>query len=221
MTKITNTTSKTQTPTTPTSATTTIIPTSTTSTTIATTSTTTTTTSTTTTTTPTTTTTTSTKAHDWCNLDNYEVAVQHRLDSSKDVIVVAEIEDNTYEKAKSVCEDICGRLFLPSTLKENESLRNRCDVIGYCGITDRGIGNVWLRMTYNETVGTWYDPDNKKDLTFLKFHRIDEIRDCSVTCCNRYCGDAKEHHAVMDHNGEWWSRAGNNEYSEYVFCELT
>ena len=59
-----------------------------------------------------TTTTTSTSKYDWCNLDNYDVAVQHRLNSSKDIIVVDEIDDfeidnhNTYENAKSVCKNI-------------------------------------------------------------------------------------------------------------------
>ena len=172
-----------------------------------------------TTSTASTSTTTSTTKH-WCNLDKYEVAVELRLNSSKYFIVVDEIDYNTYEKAKSVCEKICGRLYLPSTLKENDEVQSVLDRPDG-GIYPYNIEYVWLRMTYNETVGTWYDPDNKKDLTFLKFHPYDEFRDCSATCCNQYCGDAKEHHAVMDHNGEWWSRAGNNEYSEYVFCELT
>ena len=152
--------------------------------------------------------------YDWCNLDNYDVAVQQRLDSSKDIIVVAEIDDITYEKAKSVCENICGRLYLPSTLKENDEVESV--LVGHL----KSYGNVWLRMTYNETVRTWYDPDNKEDLTFLNFHPYDEIRDCTV---NRNCvtENTKEHHAVMYHNGEWWSRAGDNKYSDYVFCELT
>ena len=161
----------------------------------------------------------------WCNLDNYEIAVEQRLNSSKNFIVVDEIDDNTYEKAKSVCEDICGRLYSPSNLKENYEVQSVLDR-GYGTVHPYNIEYVWLRMTYNETVGTWYDPDNKEDLTFLKFHPSDEIRECTGTWYNsiwynQICGITKEHHAVMDHNGEWWSRAGNNEYSEYVFCELT
>ena len=142
--------------------------------------------------------------------------MQQRLNSSKDIIVVDGIDENTYETAKTICEDTCGRLYLPSTLKENyevQSVLNRLRVnIG------RYIGYVWLRMAYNETVGTWYDPDNKEDLTFLKFHPSDEIRDCTG---KSYCGNTKEHHAVLDHNGKWWSRAGSNKYSKYVICELT
>ena len=142
--------------------------------------TTTTTTSTTTTTTSTTLTTTSTSKYDWCNLDNYDIAVQQRLNSSKDIIVVDELfvaAGNTYEKAKSVCENICGRLYFPSTLKENDEVES---------FLNRWRGNryrwpdfekVWLRMTYNETVGTWYDPDNKEDLTFLNFNHFDETQD--------------------------------------------
>ena len=166
-------------------------------------------------------TTTSTTKLDWCNLDNYEISVEQRLNSSKDIIVVDEIDDNTYEKSKSVCENICGRLFLPSTLKENYEVQSVIDRRVNCYIDGHyKIGYIWLRMAYNETLGTWYDPDNKEDLTFLNFHPYDEIRDCTV---NRNCvtENTKEHHAVMYHDGEWWSRAGDNKYSDYVFCELT
>ena len=140
------------------------------------------TTTTTTTTTTTKTTTTTTSKHDWCYFrSNYAVTVQQRLNSSKDIIVVDEIVDSTYEKAKSVCENICGRLYFPSTLKEIdeiESVLNRCRVKGRCR---DDIGDIWLRMTYNETVGTWYDPDNKEDLTFLNFNDNDNIRDFAGT----------------------------------------
>ena len=136
-----------------------------------------------TTTTTTTTTPTVTSKHDWCNLmyTNYAVIVKQRLNSSKDIIVVDEIVDNTYEKAKSVCEHICGRLYFPSTLNEIdeiESVLNRCRVNRRCR---DDIGDIWLRLTYNETVGTWYDPDNKENLTFLNFNDNDEIRDFAGT----------------------------------------
>ena len=68
--------------------------------------------------------------------------MQQRLNSSKDIIVVDGIDENTYETAKTICEDTCGRLYLPSTLKENyevQSVLNRLRVnIG------RYIGYVWL-----------------------------------------------------------------------------
>ena len=69
-------------------------------------------------------------------------------------------------------------------------------------------------MTYNETVGTWYDPDNKEDLTFLNFHNSDVIRE--------YRG--MEHHAVMNYkdDGKWFSKAGiKSKYTSKVLCELT
>ena len=145
----------------------------------------------------TTTTTTSTSKHGWCNLDNYDVAVQQRLNSSKDIIVVDEIDDfeidnhNTYENAKSVCENICGRLYFPSTLKENDEVKS---VLNRRCIDDDG--RFWLRLAFNQTwanqvptrsynetkpsrtwydhmVGTWYDPDKKENLTFLNFHHSD------------------------------------------------
>ena len=68
-----------------------------------------------------------------------------------------EIFDNKYEKAKSVCENICDRLYFPSTLKKNdkvESVLNRYDD-GNVNRYGYDVGNVWLRITQNETVGTW------------------------------------------------------------------
>ena len=149
-------------------------------------------------------------------MEYYDVAEHQRLNSSKDIIVVDEIDDHTYETAKSVCENICGRLYFPSTLKDNFEVYSILDRVN----GRYKSGYIWLRMTYNETVETWYDPDNKEDLTFLKFHPNDKIYDCTGKW---YCeeGGAKEHHAVMDNNGKWWSREGDKKYSEYVFCELT
>ena len=157
--------------------------------------------------------------HSWCDLNKYEVAVQQRLNSSKDVIVLAEMYDDkthkTYKRAKGVCENICGRLYLPSTLKENDEVESVLDVLGLHG-------NVWLRMTYNDTVGTWYDPDNQEDLTFLNFDYSDTILDCTDNFkCGFHGEGTKEHHAVIDNDGKWWSRSGNNKYSEYVLCEQT
>ena len=149
-------------------------------------------------------------------MDNYEIAVQQRLNSSKDIIVVDEIDDNTYKKAKAVCENICGRLCLPSTLKENDELESV--LVGHLKNYGYWTNDVWLRMTYNETAGTWYDPDNKKDLTFLNFDQFDQFQDWTK---NLNCESTKEHHAVMAYDGEWWSRDGVNIYSSYVLCELT
>ena len=132
-----------------------------------------------------------------------------------------EIDKHTYEQAKSVCENICGRLYLPLTLKENDEvvsvLKGCC--VNLCGCRVNrcsfDVEDIWLRMTYNETDGTWYDPDNKEDLTFLNFHRGDRIRECSRNM---------EHHAVMNYkdDGKWFSKVGiKSKYTSYVLCELT
>ena len=67
-------------------------------------------------------------------------------------------------------------------------------------------------MTYNETAETWYDPDNKENLTFLNFDQSDKILDLTFT---------KQHYAVMDYDGQWRSRGAIFHYSPYVLCELT
>ena len=129
---------------------------------------------------------------------------------------------NTYENAKSVCENICGRLYFPSTLKENDEVNS---VLNRECLNRRTCRNrsVWLRLTYDETISSstwynhmvgWYDPDNKEDLTFLNFDHFDRIREYAGTM---------EHHVIMDteEDGKWWSRAGIQKHSPCVVCEPT
>ena len=73
-------------------------------------------------------------------------------------------------------------------------------------------------MTYNETAETWYDSDNKEDLTFLNFDHSDESL---YLIRNYYTYYTKGDHAVMNYDGEWRSRGRFFHYSPYVLCELT
>ena len=168
-----------------------------------------------TTTTRTTTTTSTTAKLEWCNLDGHEVIVQKRLRTSKEIIVVDDIEDQTYQKAKSVCENICGNLYFPSTMNETDEVESVLEL-------PRN-GYVWLRITYNETTGKWYDPEYKETLTFVNFDSFDKIRDCGNNDKRIHnCGTTKEHHALTDYGGEWWSRSQTSKTtSENVLCELT
>ena len=163
-----------------------------------------TTTTTTTTTTPTTTTTTLTTTQvklEWCNLDNYHVQGQERLNSSKNIIVLGEINDKTYDKAQMVCKDICGDLYFPSSQKENDEVESVLD--GRRGYS-HDIGWVWLRIHYDQSDGKWKDPDNKENLTFTNFE-------------DRWVWEDKhEDHAVMSSWGKWLVRKESCDFNNYA-----
>ena len=65
---------------------------------------------------------------DWCNLTQYSSVVTKRLEStSKNILVLDTESAPSFNDAKRACESLCGRLYFPSTLKENEELEDFLD----------------------------------------------------------------------------------------------
>ena len=160
-----------------------------------------------TTTTPTTTTTVTTQVKlDWCNLTDYKVEFQHRLNSSKQIIVLDEIDDKTFDDAKRVCDTICGDLYFPSSQKENDDLQS---FLKDRPNGSRNINWLWLRIIYDETAEEWKDIDNKENLTFTNF-------------LSYYSKNSDENHAVMTRSGGWvYESKTYDTHSPYVLCELS
>ena len=158
-----------------------------------------------------------------------------RLNSSKNIVIIDEIEDRSYDNAINTCKRICGNLYFPSTLAEN----NEVDKIsGYEKYDGNPKNHIWIRIFYNSTDKKWYDADNKGDgitviigfshsfnnstpyykenLTFLNFHPGD------------YTDPRVDHHAAMEPSGLWWSDTfyPGKQFVSYftahnVICELT
>ena len=162
----------------------------------------------TTSTTPTTSTTTTTTLItqvklDWCNLDDYKIVFKQRLNFlSKQIIVLDEIHNKTFDDAKRVCKNICGRLYLPLSQKENYEIESALrDKDGWCWID-----YLWLRIIYDEATGEWKDLDNDENLSFTKFRP----------------SQTNQNHAVLTCFGEWiYESKTYDTKSSYVLCELT
>ena len=141
----------------------------------------------------------------WCNLDKYNVVIQTRLRPTKNIIVVDDIDDKTYDKAKTVCENICGNLYFPSFKWETVKLGV---ILDKCH--NRSVGRVWIRIFYNKTAEIWQDIDNKENLTFTNFHPSDLKR------------NGTEPHATIGSTYEWWSHTSTHvPLFPYVLCEHT
>ena len=56
---------------------------------------------------------------EWCNLDMFNVIIKTVLSTSKKIVLLKPSEGKSFYHAKSICESICGNLYFPSTLMEN------------------------------------------------------------------------------------------------------
>ena len=165
-----------------------------------------------------TTTSTTTMQLEWCNLNQFPEITIKRLRTSKTIAIIDLrknlLHDLLYNEAKNVCENICGNLYFPSTLPENNEVKaifddDDCNV----GPTTCFRGS-WIRLGYNETEKRWKDPDQRENLIFVNLHPVDQILDRT--------DPIKEHHAIMDSDGKWWSKSESCHYlSSHLACELT
>ena len=132
------------------------------------------------------------------------MVVNERLTTSKDIILVREEDDLVYDDAKSICEHICGNIYFPSSLEENDETETALDD-GY--VSTFFSDPVWIRIVYDKTVGNWTDPDNIEKLTFDNFGYGEDAT---------YRG-----HVIMRGYGRWDTKFGTHSLSEYALCELS
>ena len=99
-------------------------------------------------------------------------------------------------QAYNTCKSICGSLYFPSFLIENnEVLALIKNHIGYTGI--------WLRISNEE--GHWKDPDDKESMIFTNW--------------DPYNQPGKEHWGTMWFDGYWYDASDTETLSHFV-CEL-
>ena len=99
---------------------------------------------------------------EWCNLEMFNVIIKTVLSTSKKIVLLKPSEKKSFYHAKSMCESICGNLYFPSTLVENNVVRFIA--------RENGAQDIWLRLSDHEEEGIWKDPDNKETLTFTDWH---------------------------------------------------
>lgn len=96
---------------------------------------------------------------EWCNLDSHNVIEKTVLSTKKKIILLKSWK--TWSDAKILCESICGAMYFPSTLIENNEV--------YTIMKKNNFGWIWIRISDEEKEGSWKDPDGKEVLTFTNW----------------------------------------------------
>ena len=139
----------------------------------------------------------------WCNLGSLNVITESLLSTNKNIILLKPNDGKkTFKEAKKICQRICGAMYFPSTLSEN----NEVLAILQKNVPDKLI---WIRISDEEQEGTWKDPDNKEVLTFTNWY--------SDQPDNR---DGSQSWGYMRTDGKWGDNGDDGNYS-YIVCELT
>ena len=85
---------------------------------------------------------------EWCNLESQNVLVEKLLSTNKNIIVIKPNDGKTWKEnrktwtqAYSICKSICGNLYFPSSLTENNEVHT-FTTTNY----GRNFGVIWLRI---------------------------------------------------------------------------
>ena len=133
----------------------------------------------------------------WCNLESHNVIFETNLVTAKKVTLLKPAVKKNFRQAKKICDSICGDLYFPSTLEEN----NEVAAI----IKERDIYDLLLRISDIEQEWVWKDTDHKEVLHFTNWAGTQP--------------NSGEHYAAMARNGKWWDKKEKHLVS-YILCQL-
>ena len=133
----------------------------------------------------------------------FNVIIKTVLSTLKEIVLLKLSEKKSFYHVKSIYESICGNLYFPSTLMENNVVRY---IAKENGAPDN---DVWLRLSDHEEEGVWKDPDNKETLTFTNF------ADPQPNNSN-----GNEHFGIFWYDGKW-NDENESHGVQYILCELT
>ena len=139
----------------------------------------------------------------WCNLPGVigEIITKTVLSTSKNIIMLKQGDRKTFHKAESLCKSICGSIYFPSSLAENNEVID----IARKG----GSGDIWIRLTDEEAEGIWKDPENRDYLTFNNWEEGQP---------NNY--DNEQHHAAFTGDLGKWNDSPAASAMIHVICEI-
>ena len=136
--------------------------------------------------------------YEWCNLDSHNVIFQTNLmTTAKKVTLLKPNVKKNFRQSKKICDSICGDLYFPSTLEENNEVATL--------MRERDIYDLLLRISDIEQEWEWKDPDHKEVLHFTNWAQTQP--------------NSGEHYAVMSRNGRWWDKNVKHLVS-HILCQL-
>ena len=148
---------------------------------------------------------------DWCYLDKFYLEAKLKKytyfftkvpSTSKNIIVIESSTGKKYSETLFLCTTICGRMFLPTSKKENDDVYS---ILGRIGVSSK---SAWLRISDEGKEGSWRDVENNTLVNFT----------------NWYSGqpngkrDSNEDYAKLDTDGKWWDTTPTT--SSTIVCEL-
>ena len=110
--------------------------------------------------------------------------------------------DKTFHEAESLCKNICGIIYFPSSLAENNKV---FDIAGKGGSQDQ---DIWLRLTDEGAEGIWKDPENRDYLSFMNWQK------------EQPNNSGGQHHACFIGSSGQWNDAADSNKKRHVICEL-
>ena len=139
----------------------------------------------------------------WCNLGSKNVITESLLSTNKNIILLKPNDGKkTFKEAKKICQRICGAMYFPSTLSEN----NEVSAI----VQKNGNNWIWIRISDKEEEGTWKDPDNKEVLSFTNWNSGQPDNN----------GGSQSWGYLRSDDGKWGDDGDTSEYTNIV-RELT
>lgn len=148
---------------------------------------------------------------DWCNLHGViiKIITQTILSTSKNIIMLKPDSGKTFNEAEKLCKSICGRIYFPASLAENNQV---IDIALKGGSNIRPNSedhDIWLRFTDEEAEGISKDPENRDFLTFKNWRKGQPNN-----------VDKKQHHACFTGTLGRWNDMPASTTLRHVICEL-
>ena len=143
----------------------------------------------------------------WCNLPGIigvmKIITKTVLSTSKNIIMLKPDSKKSFDQAEKLCKIICGRVYFPSSLAENN------EVFDIARKSGSEYQDIWLRLTDEEYEGIWKDPENRDYLTFNKWEKGQPNN-----------VNSEQHHVVFEGNSGAWGDVPASYAFAHVICEF-
>ena len=147
----------------------------------------------------------------WCYLDRFYQETKSKkytyffetLPSTKKHIIVIECPSNTKNFSQSIflCSSLCGRMFLPSSQKENDEI---VSILGRNNMPN----NFWIRFSDAGREGSWRDIENNAVVNYTNWNSGQPSSSKSTY----------DYTYMYQSSGKWWSTSDQS--FSAVICEL-